>query len=249
MFINIDDVINDKNSWQDQLTKYSNSCDVKIQEKLEKIKKLEQQGQSKRDTLIAELCEKDPKTLTKEERRLIYDEYKIVNERINKWLSITGAKREKLPAFEDVPEEAWGVYQTLVSVEYEPVSIKIESYKKELRELISQRDKLAYVQISKDTFFKDPQKVEDICNEIIKSGRNLKVVIYDNMAERSNDTVANYVYTKEEFNKLINESNDGLIQYNDPLDIGEITKDVYFNGSTSNGVAPSITIDFGNEYK
>ncbi|MBO4963083.1 MAG: family 43 glycosylhydrolase, partial [Clostridia bacterium] len=43
---------------------------------------------------------------------------------------------------------------------------------------------------------------------------------------------------------------DGLIMYHDPSDIGTITQDVYFNGSTSSsGVAPSITIDFGNEYK
>ncbi|MBO4962606.1 MAG: family 43 glycosylhydrolase [Clostridia bacterium] len=43
---------------------------------------------------------------------------------------------------------------------------------------------------------------------------------------------------------------DGLVMYHNPVDIGEITQDVYFNGSTTSaGVAPSITIDFGNEYK
>ena len=190
-------------SWQQQLQENAGYYNEQILEVQKEMEYLFQQGESESEKLITELCEKPVEDYTPEEKQVLYDYYKQAMQKINNLLGAFGGKQEEIPPFESVDDEMLEIYKIFVKTEHSPLSEKIEDCKKRIRDYENTRDNFAYLKVSKETFFNDTQKVEELCKEIIGAGKQLKVVVYDNMVYRNNNSTANYVYTKDEFNTLV----------------------------------------------
>lgn len=227
MFIKIDEIINGENTYEELYQKFLQSFDNHISYCQSEIERLKQK-EDKKDVELVRLLTTNLEDLTVKEQKRVLDIYNNLMANSHKLHAmITGEKsaytkikNATLSQLKEYQEYVYSIYKESLSnsdIEYNEKQIKLHN---------NYKANHVWLSVNKQTFFENYNYIEQFCTDILKSGKQIKFVIEQNMVYQSNSDNVNYYYTPQEFdllvafnNKLRNLGNPENIKFNEFLKV------------------------------
>ena len=208
MFISLDKVFNGstlENEIEDYIFRFNSDIEYYEQE----IQKESQKQEDPHMLEIERLVKLDVKDLTEEDKQCIIKNYKLAIQKMNLLGAMFGMANIGEEVSDNPSDIEIQIYQTTLEtmVLSKSTSSMLDYYRTERDKCITHRDGYLCFTVSKENFFKNYDYIYGVCVDALRNGKKIKFAISQDMREQSNDDVANYVYSGEEFNKIIDFNN------------------------------------------